>query len=63
MPAGEWPSGMVRDLLVALDQSDTIALQDALDRLSRHGDTSGMDCALGVVLALIVSPTRATRDR
>ena len=56
-------SGMVRDLLVALDQSDTIALQDALDRLSRHGDTSGMDCALGVVLALIVSPTRATRDR
>jgi hypothetical protein len=45
-------SGMVHDLLVALDQSDTIGVQDALDRLSRHGDTSGMDCALGVVLAL-----------
>jgi hypothetical protein len=45
-------SGMVRDLLVALDQLDTIAVQDALDRLSRHGDTSGMDCVLGVVLAL-----------
>ena len=45
-------SGMVRDLLVALDQPDRIAMQDALDRLSRHGDTSGMDCALGVVVAL-----------
>ncbi|HEX5824190.1 MAG TPA: DUF2877 domain-containing protein [Candidatus Limnocylindrales bacterium] len=56
-------SGMVRDLLVALDRSDAIAVQDALDRLGRHGDTSGIDCALGVVLALIVSPSRATRDR
>jgi Protein of unknown function (DUF2877) len=56
-------SGMVRDLLVALDRSDAIAVQDALARLGRHGDTSGMDCALGVVLALIVSPSRATRDR
>ena len=45
-------SGMVRDLLVALDRADTLAMQDALERLSRHGDTSGMACALGVGLAL-----------
>ena len=44
--------GMVRDMLVALDRSDPTGVLDALDLLGRHGDTSGMDCALGIVLAL-----------
>jgi hypothetical protein len=45
-------TGMVRDLLVALDRSDTVAVLDAVDRLSRRGHTSGMDCVLGVVVGL-----------
>ena len=55
--------GMVRDMLVALDRSDATGVLDALDLLGRHGDTSGMDCALGIVLALrhaeTGSPSRA----
>ena len=50
-------SGMVRELLVALDRSNAVATLDAVDRLSRYGHTSGMDCVLGVVLGL--TETRA----
>jgi len=45
-------TGMVRDLLVALDRSNTVAVLDAVERLSRYGHTSGMDCVLGVVVGL-----------
>jgi hypothetical protein len=47
-------TGMLRDLLVALDRSNTVAVLDAVDRLSRYGHTSGMDCVLGVVMGLLV---------
>jgi len=46
-------NGMVRDLLVALDRSNTVGVRDAVDRLSRYGHTSGMDCVLGVLTGLI----------
>ena len=46
-------TGMVRELLVALDQSNTVAVLDAVDRLSRYGHTSGMDCVLGIVVGLV----------
>jgi hypothetical protein len=52
-------TAMVRDLLVALDRSDTVAALDAVDRLRRYGHTSGMDCVLGVVTALL----HVSRDR
>jgi Protein of unknown function (DUF2877) len=47
---------MVRDLLVALDRSNTVGVRDAVDRLSRYGHTSGMDCVLGVLTGLISAP-------
>ena len=47
-------TGMVSDLLVALDRSNTVAVLGAVDRLSRYGHTSGMDCVLGVVMGLLV---------
>jgi hypothetical protein len=50
--------GMVRDLLVALDRSNTVGVLNAVDRLSRHGHTSGLDCVLGVLIGLI-SASRA----
>ena len=56
-------SGMVRDLLVALDRSDAAGVRDALALLGGHGDTSGMDCALGIVLALRHRGTRKARSR
>ncbi len=40
-------TGIVRELLVALDRSNTVAVLDAVHRLSRYGHTSGMDCVLG----------------
>jgi hypothetical protein len=43
----------VRDLLVALERENTVGVLDAVDRLSRYGHTSGMDCVLGVLLGLI----------
>jgi len=46
-------TGMVCDLLVALDRSNTVAVLDAVDRLSRYGHTSGMDCVLGVLMGLL----------
>jgi hypothetical protein len=46
-------TGMVRDLLVALDRSNMVAVLDAVDQLGRYGHTSGMDCVLGMVLALV----------
>jgi hypothetical protein len=46
-------NGMVRDLLVALDRSDTVGGLDAVDMLRRYGHTSGMDCVLGVLIGLI----------
>jgi hypothetical protein len=45
-------NGMVRDLLVALDGSDTAGGLDAVDRLRRYGHTSGLDCVLGVLTGL-----------
>jgi hypothetical protein len=45
-------SGAVRDLLVALDQSDRRAALGAVGRLERYGHTSGIDCTLGIVTAL-----------
>ena len=52
-------NGMVRDLLVALDRSNTVGVLDAVDRLSRYGHTSGMDCVLGVLVGLISAPKAA----
>ena len=45
-------TGVVIDLLVALDRSDQVAAHRALDRLGRYGHTSGWDCTLGMVTAL-----------
>jgi hypothetical protein len=45
-------TGVVGDLLVALDRSDQVASLRALDRLGRYGHTSGWDCTLGMVTAL-----------
>jgi hypothetical protein len=56
-------NGMVRDLLVALDRSNTVGALDAVDRLSRYGHTSGMDCVLGVLMGLISAPSAAPRAR
>jgi hypothetical protein len=44
--------GALHDLLLALERSDGPATADAVNRLRRHGDTSGMDCLLGVVTGL-----------
>jgi hypothetical protein len=52
-------NGMVRDLLVALDRSNTVEVLDAVDRLSRYGHTSGLDCVLGVLIGLISAPRAA----
>jgi Protein of unknown function (DUF2877) len=49
-------NGMVRDLLVALDRSNRVGVLKAVDRLSRYGHTSGMDCVLGVLVGLISAP-------
>lgn len=46
-------AGVVRDLLVALDRSSMVAALDAVEQLSRYGHTSGMDCVLGMILALV----------
>ena len=52
-------AGPVRDLLVALDHAETAGVTGAVERLGRYGHTSGMDCALGVVLGLL-GPTTGT---
>jgi Protein of unknown function (DUF2877) len=49
-------NGMVRDFLLALDRSSTVGALDAVDRLSRYGHTSGMDCVLGVLTGLLRAP-------
>jgi hypothetical protein len=46
-------TGIVRELLIALDRSNTVAVLDAVDRLSRYGHTSGMDCLLGIIVGLL----------
>lgn len=45
-------TGALRDLLFALDRSDSRMTADAVDQLRRHGHTSGMDCLLGVLTCL-----------
>lgn len=52
-------NGMVRDLLVALDRSNTVGVLNAVDQLSRYGHTSGFDCVLGVLIGLISAPRAA----
>jgi hypothetical protein len=49
-------NGMVLDLLVALDGPNRVGVLKAVDRLSRYGHTSGMDCVLGVLVGLISAP-------
>lgn len=55
-------TGPVRDLLVFLDRSDTTAVLDAVDRLSSFGHTSGTDCVLGVVVALVSAAVYGDRS-
>jgi hypothetical protein len=55
-------TGTVSHLLVALDRSNTVSVLSAVDRLSRYGHTSGMDCVLGVVMGLLV-PKPAERAK
>jgi hypothetical protein len=46
-------NGAVGDLLVQLDRWDPVAALRAVERLGRYGHTSGWDCALGIVTALL----------
>jgi uncharacterized protein DUF2877 len=61
----------VCDLLVALDRGEVVAVAGAVERLGSYGHTSGMDCALGVVVGLLqhdawrvtVTPDAGSRER
>jgi hypothetical protein len=55
-------TGVLHDLLRALDRSDRKMTADAVDRLRRHGHISGMDCLLGVLTCLRHIATGARRQ-